>query len=78
MSQRTLHRRLGAEGTPFQDVLDDTRRALAAQYVSRDDLSLADTTYLLGFNDQSSFFRAYRRWFGTSPKRRGSPNPAVR
>ena len=78
MSERTLHRRLRAEETSFQDVLDDTRRVLAAQYLSRDDLSLADTTYLLGFNDQSSFFRAYKRWFGTSPKRRGPPKPAVR
>jgi AraC-like DNA-binding protein len=78
MSERTLHRRLRAEETSFQDVLDDTRRVLAAQYLSRDDLSLADTTYLLGFNDQSSFFRAYRRWFGTSPKRRGPPKPDVR
>ena len=77
MSERTLHRRLGAEGTSFQDVLDDTRRELAEQYLSRGDLSLADTTYLLGFNDQSSFFRAYRRWFGTSPKHRGRPNPTV-
>jgi AraC-like DNA-binding protein len=74
-SERTLHRRLGAEGTSFREVLDDTRCELAEQYLSRSDLSLADTTYLLGFQDQSSFFRAFRRWFGTSPKRRGSPNP---
>jgi AraC-like DNA-binding protein len=73
MSERTLHRRLEAERTSFQEVLDDTRRELAEQYLSRGEMSLADTTYLLGFSDQSSFFRAYRRWFGTSPKRRGTP-----
>ena len=67
MSERTLHRRLAAEGTSFQRLLDDTRRELAQQYLGQKDVSLADTAYLLGFSDQSSFFRAARRWFGSSP-----------
>jgi AraC-like DNA-binding protein len=68
MSDRTLHRRLEAEGTSFQRLLDDTRRELAQQYLGQTDVSLADATYLLGFGDQSSFFRACKRWFGTSPR----------
>jgi AraC-like DNA-binding protein len=68
MSERTLQRRLEAEGTSFQRLLDDTRRELAQQYLGQTDLSLADATYLLGFGDQSSFFRASKRWFGTSPR----------
>jgi AraC-like DNA-binding protein len=48
--------------------LDDTRRELAQQYLGQTDVSLADATYLLGFGDQSSFFRACKRWFGTSPR----------
>jgi AraC-like DNA-binding protein len=70
MSERTLQRRLLAEGTSFHQVLDDTRRSLAEHYMSRGDFSLADTAYLLGFSDQSSLFRASKRWFGTSPGRR--------
>jgi AraC-like DNA-binding protein len=31
-------------------------------------LSLADACYLLGFRDLGSFFRASKRWFGTSPR----------
>jgi AraC-like DNA-binding protein len=69
ISDRTLHRRLAAEGTSFQHLLDDTRRELARQYLGRSDLSLADAAYLLGFGDQSSFLRAFKRWFGTSPGR---------
>src|SRR5215831_2055510 len=69
MSERTLQRRLEAEGTSFQRLLDDTRRELAQQYLGQTDVSLADATYLLGFGDHSSFFRACRRWFGTSPRR---------
>jgi len=69
MSERTLQRRLEAERTSFQRLLEDTRRELAQQYLGQTDVSLADATYLLGFADQSSFFRACKRWFGTSPRR---------
>jgi AraC-like DNA-binding protein len=68
MSERTLQRHLEAEGTSFQRLLDDTRRELAQQYLGQTDVSLADATYLLGFGDPSSFFRASKRWFGTSPR----------
>jgi len=67
MSERTLQRRLEEEATSFIQLLDDTRRELAGQYLGRLQLSLAQTAYLLGFADQSSFFRACKRWFGLSP-----------
>jgi AraC-like DNA-binding protein len=67
MSERTLRRRLVEEATSFLRLLDDTRRELAEQYLGRLDLSLAQAAYLLGFADQSSFFRACRRWFELSP-----------
>jgi AraC-like DNA-binding protein len=68
MSGRTLQRHLEGEGTTFERLLDDTRRELAQQYLGQTDVSLADATYLLGFRSQSSFFRACKRWFGTSPR----------
>jgi AraC-like DNA-binding protein len=67
MSERTLQRRLEAETTSFVQLLDDTRRELAEQYLGRLHLSLAQAAYLLGFADQSSFFRACKRWFDVSP-----------
>ena len=67
MSERTLQRRLETEATSFVQLLDDTRRELAEQYLGRLNLSLAQAAYLLGFADQSSFFRACRRWFELSP-----------
>jgi len=63
MSERTLQRRLEGEATSFIKLLDDTRRELAEQYLGRLHLSLAQAAYLLGFADQSSFFRACKRWF---------------
>jgi AraC-like DNA-binding protein len=67
MSERTLQRRLEEEATSFVQLLDDTRRELAEQYLGRLHMSLAQAAYLLGFADQSSFFRACKRWFEVSP-----------
>jgi AraC-like DNA-binding protein len=67
LSQRTLQRRLQEEGTSFQQLLDDTRRELAQQYLAQASLSLLEVAYLLGFADPSNFFRAFRRWFGVTP-----------
>jgi hypothetical protein len=58
---RTLQRRLEEEATSFIQLLDGTRRELAEQYLGRMHLSLAQAGYLLGFADQSSFFRACKR-----------------
>ncbi|MCA6117357.1 helix-turn-helix transcriptional regulator [Bradyrhizobium sp. WSM 1738] len=54
MSERTLQRRLEEE-TSFLQLLDDTRRELADQYLGRLHLSLGQAAYLLGFSDQSRF-----------------------
>lgn len=67
LSQRTLQRRLQEEGTSFQQLLDDTRRELAEQYLAQPNLTLLETAYLLGFADPSNFFRAFRRWFAATP-----------
>lgn len=67
LSQRTLQRRLQEENSSFQQLLDDTRRELAVQYLAQVDRSLLEIAYLLGFADPSNFFRAFRRWFGTTP-----------
>jgi AraC-like DNA-binding protein len=68
MSERTLQRRLEEEKTSFVQLLDSTRRELAEQYLGGGlHLSLAQAAYLLGFSDQSSFFRACKRWFEVSP-----------
>lgn len=67
LSERTLQRRLREEGTGFQQLLDDTRRELAGQYLRQPERTLLEVAYLLGFADPSNFFRAFRRWFGVTP-----------
>ena len=67
ISERTFQRRLQAEGTSFQQLLDQTRRELAQQYLRRRRHSLRHVADLLGFEDQGNLFRACKRWFGESP-----------
>ena len=67
LTDRTLQRRLQAESTSYQQLLDDTRRELARQYLGEPRHSLAEVADLLGFADQSNLFRACKRWFGLPP-----------
>jgi AraC-like DNA-binding protein len=74
MSPRTLQRNLAAEGTTFAAVVADVRFALARGYLAAGQISLAEIAFLLGFNDQAAFTRAFRRWSGVTPmqwRRRG-------
>lgn len=67
LSERTLQRRLQEEGSSYQQLLDDTRRELAQQYLATPHMTLLEIAYLLGFSEPSNFFRAFRRWFGVTP-----------
>lgn len=67
VSSRTLQRRLRDEGTSFKAVVDTTRESLALHYLRRTRLTATEIAYLLGFDEATSFFRAFQRWTGTTP-----------
>jgi AraC-like DNA-binding protein len=67
LSTRTLQRRIEAEGTTYQQVLDETRTDLARHYLQNTALSVAEIAFLLGFSEPNSFYRAFRAWTGTTP-----------
>ena len=68
LSRQTLFRRLKAEGTTFEAVLDDLRRRLALEYLSGRKVSVSETAYLVGFAEPAAFSRAFKRWTGESPR----------
>jgi AraC-like DNA-binding protein len=68
LSVRTMQRRLHDEGTTFKQLLDDTRRELALQYVRDPAVSINEMTYLLGYSEPANFSRAFKRWTGQSPR----------
>jgi AraC-like DNA-binding protein len=67
VSRRSLTRKLQAEGTSYQALLDAERARLADRYLREEGLSVTDTAQRLGFSDPSTFHRAFRRWFGKAP-----------
>lgn len=67
MSVSTLRRQLSVEKTSFQELKDECRRAAAIRFLASTDLTLSDIASLLGFDEASSFFRAFKRWTGTTP-----------
>ena len=68
LSRQTLYRRLKAEDTTFEALLDGVRRRLALRLIGRDGLSVKEAAWRLGFSDPSAFSRAFKRWTGRSPK----------
>lgn len=69
LSERTLQRRLAEEGVVFADLAASVREDLARRLLTDRTVAIAEIAYLLGFSDQSSF----TRWF----KRRTAQTPAA-
>ena len=67
ITQRTLQRKLKESGVTFQQVLDQTRRDLAENYLKQEKLGLAEIAFLLGYQEQSSFCHAFKEWTGVNP-----------
>jgi AraC-like DNA-binding protein len=64
ISTRTLQRRLQEENTSFQAVLAQTREALARHYLASGRLTAGEISFLLGYSDPNSFYRAFHVWTG--------------
>ena len=67
LSKRTFERRLSQEGVTFRELLEKTRAELSLNYLSNQDYSLSETSFMLGFNEPNSFFRAFKKWHGSTP-----------
>lgn len=67
MSTRSLQRRLRELGHSYAGLLDEVREASARRHLERGELSIAEVAYLLGFSEQATFQRAFRRWTGQTP-----------
>lgn len=67
VSGRTVQRQLGQHGSGYTELLEQVHRDLAGRYIENQDLSLLDVAMMLGFSEQSSFHRAFKRWFNCTP-----------
>jgi AraC-like DNA-binding protein len=67
MHHRTLNRRLKAEGTTFQQLLDEVRFEAACQLLDTGHIPITEIAVSLGYAETSAFSRAFRRWSGATP-----------
>lgn len=67
-SERTLRRLLESESASFRDLVDAVRRDLALEYLRDAKANVTEIAYLLGFSEVSAFSRAFKRWYGDSPR----------
>jgi len=68
VSQRTLERRLSLEKLTFSAVLGGLKTDLSKRYLAENNLSISQVAWLLGYQEVSSFTRAFKRWSGKSPR----------
>lgn len=69
MSVTTLRRHLQLEGTSFQRLKDECRMEAAFHLLACPDLSNREIAERLGFDEVSTFFRAFKKWTGITPGR---------
>ncbi len=67
VSERTLRRRLGEEGTSFREVADGVRFELVSGYLKDTSLPLEEIAARTGFSDAANLSHAFRRWTGQAP-----------
>lgn len=67
VSVRTLQKRLEAEGVVFSDLHRNIRQRLAQKYL-RENYTVEQITYLLGFSEPSVFRKAFKKWSGVTPR----------
>ena len=67
-SDRTLKRRLLAEGLSFQGLLDQVREADSRRLLANPRLPIEQVAAAVGYRDPANFTRAFRKWTGLSPR----------
>lgn len=67
LEPRSLQRALQHEGTALRQILNAARAQHAVLVLMRGDTALADLSADIGYDEQSSLCRAFRKWTGYSP-----------
>lgn len=68
LTERTFMRHLQAEGTSFQQLLDEVRKEKACWLLEHTDSTVENIASLLGYEDPSNFSRTFKRWCGVTPR----------
>lgn len=66
-SARTLQHQLRTADVSFSEIVTRERMDLARTYLGNGDLSIGEIALRLGYAEQASFGRAFKKWVGKSP-----------
>jgi AraC-like DNA-binding protein len=69
LHERTLNRRLQAEGSSFRQLRDEVLYSLSGQMLAASSMRVAEVAVSLGYADASAFIHAFTRWAGRTPDR---------
>jgi AraC-like DNA-binding protein len=64
---RTLQRRIMDEGYSFRELLAQVRQELCIEYLNQPEIQIQEIAFLLGYEDVTSFYRAFCAFEGTTP-----------
>ena len=67
VSGRSLQRKLNDEHTSFRDLVDEVRKSRALAMIDQG-ASIPELALVLGYREESTLYRAFRRWTGTTPE----------
>jgi AraC-like DNA-binding protein len=67
LSPRTIHRRLGEEGSSFRAIKDALRRDMALARLTKTRDAVSQVAADLGYADTSAFYRAFVEWTSMAP-----------
>lgn len=67
VSERSFYRELHLREVNFRELRDQCLSHKARRLLTNPDLGIAEVAFLLGFSETASFYRAFKRWTGTTP-----------
>lgn len=68
VSVRTMIRQLQRQETSYQQIVEDIQKSRTVEFLKIPELTITDIAYRIGYSDAANFGRAFRRWFGVSPR----------
>ena len=55
-------------GSSYSAIVEEALAIMAKRLLSDEESSIEAIAYTMGFSDPSAFYRAFKRWTGTTPK----------